>query len=166
MLILSQYVLPLFLMVAAISDIRVRRIPNWISTVLVAGFLFAGIIAGLPASVIAMHLGIGLCVLICGFILFAFNVIGGGDAKLLASSAVWMGPTAVLTFLFFTALAGGLFSLAVLMFRQAPLPVIALRIDWVTELHKPGGGIPYGVAIAVGGLSALIMSNSHPYMIY
>jgi len=166
MTLIAQYILPLFLMAAAISDIRTRRIPNWISVVLIAGFLLVGILEGFTLSSVATHMGIGLCVLICGFILFAFNIIGGGDAKLLAAGAVWMGPEAVLIFLFLTALAGGLFSLGVLLFRQMPLPASVLKVDWVTQLHMHGSGIPYGLAIAIGGIGALIMSGGHPYIIY
>jgi len=166
MALIAQYTLPLLLMVAAISDIRTRTIPNWISVALIAGFLALGLIEGFALSTIASHMGIGLCVLICGFVLFAFNIIGGGDAKLLASSAVWMGPHEVLTFLFLTALAGGLFSLGVLLFRQIPLPVFAVRVDWIARLHLRDTGIPYGLAIAIGGIGTLIISGAHPYTIY
>ena len=166
MTLIAQYILPLCLMVAAISDIRTRRIPNWISVVLITSFLLVGLIEGFSLGTLSIHMGIGLCVLICGFILFAFNVVGGGDAKLLASCAVWMGPEAALTFLVLTALSGGLFSLGVLMFRQMPLPVTAVKVDWISRLHMQGSGIPYGLAIAVGGIASLIASDTHPYTIY
>ena len=166
MSLLVQYSLPLLLFVAAISDMKSHRIPNWIPVALLIGFVaFAGI-GELTLLDLASHMGVGLAVLICGFILFAFNILGGGDAKLLAAGAVWMGPMAVIPFVAYTALAGGLFSLAILIFRQAPLPATAVKVEWISRLHLAGEGIPYGVAIAIGGLSALLLSTAHPYTIY
>ena len=166
MSLVAQYILPSLLLVAAINDVKTHKIPNWISVALLIGFLLFSLFDGLSLTTIAIHMGVGLSVLMCGFILFAFNIIGGGDAKLLASAAIWMGPAAALPFGFLTVFAGGIFSFAVIIFRRVPLPATAFKFDWVMRLHMDGGGIPYGVAIAIGGIATLLMSNAHPYTLY
>jgi prepilin peptidase CpaA len=60
--------------------------------------------------------------------------MGGGDVKLLASTSVWAGPALVFPLLMVTALAGGLVAVGVLAARRRRSP------------------LPYGVAIAAGGL--------------
>jgi len=97
---------------------------------------------------------IGGGVLIAGFILFALNITGGGDAKLLAAAAPWFGLDAQLMFLAGTAFSGGVFAVLILMFREFPILPIYARFSWLMTLHESEKGMPYGVAIAIGGLVA------------
>ena len=109
--------------------------------------------AGLPLGDIGMHLLFGLAVLAIGFFLFQANIIGGGDAKLLAAATVWTGFPGLPVFLFWTAITGGILALALLAARQF-LKQTETRPAFVNRLLKQTG-IPYGLAIMAGGLMAI-----------
>ena len=51
-----------------------------------------------------------------------------------------------------SAIIGGALTLAILLGRQLPLPGWSLGIGWLTHLHDRRTGIPYGIALAAGGL--------------
>lgn len=138
---------------AACSDMARLIIPNWVSIALAAIFPIAALIAGAPLMNIGLHLLFGFGVLALGFVLFQFNIIGGGDAKLLAAVSIWTGMTAFMPFIFWTAIAGGVMALALLTARQL-LPV-GTYPAFVDHLLKKQNGIPYGVAIMVGALMAI-----------
>jgi prepilin peptidase CpaA len=144
---------------AACSDIARLIIPNWVSIALAAIFPVAALILGAPLSSIGMHVLFGLCVLAVGFVLFQFNIIGGGDAKLLAAVAIWTGLPAAVPFLIWTVIAGGVMAAALLAARQfmpaGDYPQV------VNHLLKKQNGIPYGVAIMFGALMAI---PSLPFM--
>jgi prepilin peptidase CpaA len=145
-------ILPFALCVAAVWDVRTYTIPNRLSVLLVAAFIPVALVAGLPPSLIGLHLAVGLAVLIAGFALFSFGVLGGGDAKLLAAASIWFGSANVLPFLLAVAMLGGLLATALLTLRAAPMPATLARYGWVERLYDRKSGIPYGVAIAAGGL--------------
>lgn len=84
-------VFPFCLAVAAFSDLFTMTIPNRVSAILLGAFLLAAPLSGLDLTAIAMHLGAGLLVFSIGFVLFALNIMGGGDVKVLSASAVWFG---------------------------------------------------------------------------
>jgi prepilin peptidase CpaA len=144
---------------AACSDIARLIIPNWVSIALAAIFPVAALIAGAPLMGVGLHILFGFGVLAVGFVLFQFNIIGGGDAKLLAAVSIWTGMTAFMPFILWTAIAGGLMALALLTARQL-LPV-GTYPSFVDHLLKKQNGIPYGVAIMVGALMAI---PSLPYL--
>jgi len=109
---------------------------------------------GLGWAVVGVSSLIGLAVLLVGMIMFALRWLGGGDAKLFAAVALWMGLDGVLPFVLFTGLAGGLFSLLLITARSW-LQIYRLRLPaWGQRLLQRGGDIPYGVAIAIGALCA------------
>ncbi len=142
------------LIYAAFSDIKSLTIPNWLSIALVAIFPLAALATGAPLAAIGLHLAFGFGVLIVGFVLFQLNILGGGDAKLLAATAVWTGLAAFKVFILGTALIGGLLALALLAARQF-IPQAETYPAFVNRLLKKQDGIPYGVAILGGGLMAL-----------
>jgi len=141
--------------VGAMSDLVSYRIPNWISLALVAAFAVAVVVAGMPLSTVGWHLLVGIAALAIGFALFAFNIVGGGDAKLFAAGALWAGPGYIMTYCLAFALAGGAFALGVLLLRRLPLPAIAARVSFLNKLLQPKAGLPYGVALGVGALIVL-----------
>lgn len=144
---------------AAFSDASRLIIPNWVSIALTAIFPVAALIAGAPLAQIGLHVLFGFGVLAVGFVLFQFNIIGGGDAKLLAAASVWTGLTAFMPFILWTAIAGGVMALALLTARQ--LIPAGTYPAFVDHLLKKQNGIPYGVAIMVGALMAI---PSLPYL--
>lgn len=142
-------------MYAGISDLRRFQIPNWISLVIVAGFVPAAAGLGWPMGTVALHFGAGLAMLVVGIILFSFNVFGGGDAKLLAAIAVWTGWGPLPFYLLMVALAGGALSLFLIVFRRMGLPAPLARYGWVYRLHSEETAVPYGVAIAAVAVAML-----------
>jgi len=143
----------------AFRDLVSYTIPNWISLAIIGLFPLAALAAGLPLEMTAVHLGIGVAVLVCAMAMFAFRWIGGGDAKLFAAAALWMGWPAVLDFVLWTAIIGGVLAMMLLSLRSAALrPMVLLGPPWLVKLSEPGGAAPYGVAIAAGALAALPQS--------
>jgi prepilin peptidase CpaA len=142
------------LIYAACSDVARMIIPNWASIALAAIFPAAALAAGMPLSDIGMHLLFGAAVLAVGFFLFAANIFGGGDAKLLAATAVWTGFAGFWPFIFWTATAGGVMALVLVTARQF-VKQTETNPPFVNHLLQKQNGIPYGVAIMCGGLMAI-----------
>lgn len=146
---------PLLVIVAAIRDVTSFTIPNWISLALVAAFAPAAVMAGLPVGTIGLQLGIGFAALVLGMAMFAFRWIGGGDAKLFAAAALWLGWPACAPYLMITCVAGGGLAVALLGLRSMWLRRYAVQGPaWFARLAEPEEAVPYGVAIAVGALAA------------
>jgi prepilin peptidase CpaA len=133
------------LAVATFTDLRNRRIPNW----LVLPFLVLGIAAsgwlqgwhGIGQS----FAGLGLGLLIYGF-LFWMGGMGAGDVKLCAAIGAWIGPNQLFIALVVTAMAGGIMVLC-----------WALVGGFFKDLFTGKGNhlkrkMPYAPAIAVGTL--------------
>jgi len=153
--ILVMVVLPLLLLAAAVCDLASFTIPNRLSFALAASFILFPALAHLPMSMVAAHLGAGLAGLAVGFGLFAMGYIGGGDAKLFAGVALWLGFQDLAPYALAASILGGLLTLTILGLRQLPLPAIAARQGWILRLHGERSGIPYGVALAAGAFVIL-----------
>jgi prepilin peptidase CpaA len=147
--------LPALLAVAAFYDLASFTIPNFLSVTLSALFLVFAAVAGLGLETLGWHLAAGLAGLVLGFTLFAFGWIGGGDAKLFAAMALWLGFADLLPYAAIASLFGGLLTVMLLMARQVPLPAALAGQGWAARLHDARSGIPYGVALAAGGFALL-----------
>jgi prepilin peptidase CpaA len=153
--LLLLLIMPALAIVAALKDATSFTIPNWISIALAAAFLPAAFAVAAPLPLIGASLGLGAAALVVGMGMFAMRWVGGGDAKLLAACALWLGWAAMPVFLLVTALAGGLLAVGLLNLRADwSRAVIPVGPTWVERLRKEGGDVPYGVAIAVGALAA------------
>jgi prepilin peptidase CpaA len=145
-------VLPGAVAFAAAMDIFTMRIPNRISMVLVVAFFPLALMAGLGFWEIASHVGAGALMLAVGFALFIGGWFGGGDAKLVAAIALWVGFDCLLHYLLYVTVAGGFIASLFWTARSVPLPSVLLGEQWALRLHRTDGGIPYGIAIAAGAL--------------
>ncbi len=153
LLLLSVF--PAMVIVGGLKDITSFTIPNWISLVMIGGFGLAAVALGLPWQAVLMSVGVGIGALFLAMGMFALGWIGGGDAKMFAAAALWLGWPSSLTFVLVTGLAGGALAVSLLGLRSVWLRPLAVRgPDWVGRLAKPGGDAPYGVAIAIGALAA------------
>lgn len=145
-------IFPVAMAFAAANDLFTMKIPNRISLALAGGFIAVALLTRMPVETFGLHLLSGLGVLALTFTLFVFRLFGGGDAKLMAAGALWMGAEQILPFLVFVTIYGGALCLLILSFRRMvpanyfPLP------EWAQRLHVSGGPVPYGIAIAAGGL--------------
>jgi prepilin peptidase CpaA len=159
MLLLLQAVLvalfPALVIVAALKDAISYTIPNWISLALIGGFVLAVPALGLTVGSLGLHVAIGLAALVLGFAMYAAHWIGGGDAKLFAVAALWLGWPAVVTYAAMTGIAGGALAMGLLALRSGyARPYMARAPAWVARLAEPGENVPYGIAIAAGALMA------------
>ncbi|NQE64003.1 prepilin peptidase [Caulobacter sp. RHG1] len=148
-------VFPVLAVIGGLKDLTSYTIPNWISLALIAAFFPAALISGAPLGEIGLCLAVGLGALVLGMGMFAAGWIGGGDGKLFAVCALWVGASGALPFLLYTCLAGGALTFAILFLRSGFFtPIVAGGPGWLRNLGKEGGDLPYGVAIAIGALAA------------
>ena len=145
-------VFPAAVAFAGAIDFFTMTIPNRVSLALVAGFAVVGPLAGLGVGDLLSHLAAGLIVLAVGILLFIPGWIGGGDAKLAAAVALWLGFGHLVDYLACVALLGGAMTLGFMTLRTYPLPPALCCQTWAVRLHDPRAGIPYGVALAAGAL--------------
>ncbi len=136
---------------AGAMDLFTMTIPNRISLALIGAFLVCGLFAGLSLQQYAMHLACGGAILIIGIAMFAAGLLGGGDAKLMASSAIWIGVDKLMLYFLAISVLGGVLALALLLYRRLPAGAYNLPA-WAARLHVKGSHMPYGVAIAAAAL--------------
>jgi prepilin peptidase CpaA len=153
------------LLMAATLDVRYRRIPNGVTVGGMAAGLALGALVegGWPGMALA-----GACAgLLVSFPLFAFGIVGAGDAKLFAAVGAFLGPWALLPTALYGGLAGGVLAIAGATRRGVILPVLLGCKDlavFILTLGRHGarptpattgaGTVPFGVAIATGALAA------------
>jgi prepilin peptidase CpaA len=145
-------IFPLGMAFAAASDLLTMTISNKLTLALLAAFVVLAPLAGMDLQTFGWHFAAGAAVLAIAFTCFAFGWIGGGDAKFAAVTTLWLGPENAAEFLVLSSLFGGGLTLAILSFRQAVLPGFIVRHTWVQRLHQQKAGVPYGIALAAGGL--------------
>jgi len=143
---------PAGMALAAVSDLLTMTISNKLVLLLVAAFFGIALAVQLPLDVLALHVACALVVLVAGFTFFALGWIGGGDAKLAAATALWLGFGVAMPYLVYAALLGGALTLAILGLRNLPLMPVLARYGWLERLHNPKSGVPYGIALAIAGL--------------
>ena len=152
-------VFPAGVIAAALKDATSFTIPNWIPAVLVLAFPAAALAAHLTLGEAGMSVLAAFAALLAGMAMFALGWCGGGDAKLMAAAALWLGLPGLAPFLLATGLAGGALALGLVTARQGPLSILAAGGPaWLGRLLTPGEDLPYGLAIAVGALAAFPFS--------
>jgi prepilin peptidase CpaA len=125
---------------AAALDWRSRTIPNVLNGAIAAGALPFWWATGAHLwPDVPLHLAVALGLFALFALAFQLGMMGGGDVKMLAAVALWLPAGAVLQLLVIMSLAGGLLTAAMLIRHR---------------LAKADGAIevPYGIAIAFGGL--------------
>jgi len=144
-----------FMLIAAHSDAKTLRIPNWISLFLLANFLVAGFASGMSLENLLISLGVGVVALVVGFILFSLGWFGGGDAKLYAAIALWMGWPLSAYYSIAVMLLGGVVALIAVILRRG----LGLWPDWVVKLaprmFEKDKAVPYGLAIVAGAIAVM-----------
>lgn len=143
-LIGAMFALPLA--AGAAWDLTCFRIPNLVSLGLAALFPLAVLLSPVPVPW-GWHLAAGAIVLTAGMGLFALKLLGGGDVKLMAAAALWLGMNSLGLYLLLVSVAGAALTLVLLALRPA-LAGLGERMP----VLRPRAGIPYGIAIAAGGL--------------
>jgi prepilin peptidase CpaA len=148
-------VFPFCMAFAAISDMLSMTIANRVSVVLVATFAVVAPLSGMDWSAFGFHLAAGAIVLAVTFALFAIGGMGGGDAKLLAATSVWMGlGMPLVEYLVYASMAGGLLTLLVLSYRKSAFHVLLGQNMFLRHFAEDQKGVPYGIALGIGGMLA------------
>jgi prepilin peptidase CpaA len=151
--------------IGAISDVRARRIPNWLTYSSLATGLAVGAILGgwhgLGQAAGGMLVGGGVF-----FLLFLVRGMGAGDVKLMAAVSAWVGLKDSGSLLLATALAGGVLAVYYMAFYRRLGSTVA-NAGELLRFHLASGikphpelslrsnaslRMPYGVAIAAGTL--------------
>ena len=145
---------------AALQDAATMTIRNKLVLALLAGYVLFAPLAGFGPAEMGIGLAVAFAVLVVTFTLFSFGWIGGGDAKLAAVAALWLGPEGTVAFLFYATLIGGVLAIALLSFRAVPLPAQLYGQAWVARLQSPATGLPYALAMAP---AALLVVPSTPW---
>jgi prepilin peptidase CpaA len=152
---------PALMAFAASSDLLTMTISNRVSLALTAGFFALALVTGMSGADMLAHAGAGFAVLAITFSFFAFGWIGGGDAKLAAATALWLGFDHLLAYAVYASIFGGALTLLIIKFRVMPLPALLARQPWVQRLHETNAGVPYGIALAA---AALVVYPQTPWM--
>lgn len=135
--------LAIALVFAAFTDMRSRQISNTLNLAIAIAaplFWWSSDLSLWPG--VAMQFGVALGAFAVFAGLFAAGLMGGGDVKLLTALALWIEPTAFLHLLIIMAIAGGVLT-------------IVMGAWHFLNRQKERLAIPYGVAIAFGGLWVL-----------
>jgi prepilin peptidase CpaA len=137
---------------AGLTDLTTMRIRNNLCLWLFGSYAALAPFVGFTVEQIAWSAAFAAGLLAVSFILFAFGWMGGGDGKLLAVTALWLGVDHAPAFLIYTGLFGGALTLAVLQLRLVGLPAFLGNRPWLTRLQSDNSGVPYGVAITLAAL--------------
>ena len=132
--------LAVMLLWAAVVDIRTRTIANGLNlaiALMAPLFCWAAGVDLWPDA--AIRVGVAAAVFLLFALAFQVGAMGGGDVKLAAALALWFSPASTLKLLVLMSLAGGLLTLIVM-------------IEHKYKKNEGRPEVPYGVAIAFGGL--------------
>lgn len=148
-------IFPFCMAYAAVSDLLSMTIANRVSLVLVAAFAVLAPLTGMGWQDYGMHFAAMAMVLSVTFALFALGGMGGGDAKLMAATALWLGfGFTLVEYLMYSAFYGGMLTLLIVVFRNSPLAGVTVDNVILRNLADGKAGIPYGIALGLGGLMA------------
>jgi len=134
--------------VGAYHDVRFRTIPNWLNlAIAVLGIAATGLVAGIGAVPLSLaHFALALVI---GMVVYALKMWGGGDAKFYAATAAWFSLRQFPSLIIAVSLAG-----------------LVLLVAWLVSSRlrrrEPPKGLnaqlPYGLAIAAGGILTMVLS--------
>ena len=164
-LTLVQYLLLVFLGIAAVVDFRTYRIPNWLTgSAILAGIIlhtvtmrFTGLVFSLEGA--AVGLSVFVILYVCGW-------MGAGDVKLFAAVGSFLGPAQTISAALVIALVGGLLAFLVLGFHQGwrktglwfwsyvQTMLLTRSAQGLTPEQGAAPKVPYAVAIGLGTIGS------------
>jgi prepilin peptidase CpaA len=152
------------LLCLAVVDVRSRRLPTRVVLTIGALFFIDTLVVHMSIRDVLAHLLLAFGVLVICAALFAAKMLGGGDAKLASIIFLWTGPNLWLPALTLISVIGTLVSLVSLATRhmdqdQHSLPMRALA------MFSAARGVPYGVALALGGGSVIMLPALLPLIL-
>lgn len=143
---------PLVMIFAALADLFTMTIPNRLSLALMGAYFLMAIYLRIPLETMALHVSCGAAMLLLTFVMFHFGWIGGGDAKLAAATSLWLGWGLLFDYGLTASIAGGVLTVIIIALQRHDLPEKMLKLKFLARLSQKGGGVPYGIALALAGL--------------
>jgi prepilin peptidase CpaA len=186
--VINSIILIVALLLASIFDIKLKKIPNFLTFTLILWGLLSTTISkgfkGFQFSILGFLFGIAIF-----FIPFAFNLIGAGDTKLMGAVGAIMGWKFSLSAVLYSGLAGGILAVIIIIFNKSFFNVLLKifgiiinpilkflylktgkdtflrKIQYIESknIDKKKKYLPYGVAIAAGTI--LVLSGIVPKVI-
>jgi prepilin peptidase CpaA len=147
----------------AVIDVRSRRLPTNIVLAVGALFFVDALARRMPVDDVIVHLLLALGVFLVCAVLFAARMLGGGDAKLASVIFLWAGLALSLPALTLISLIGTVVSLISLATRSMN-PVQRLMPMRALAMFSGTRGVPYGVALALGGGLVIVLPALLPYI--
>ena len=168
----SEALLAALVLVAAIYDIRFRRIPNWL--------VLTGFCLGVAFNTYFLRVD-GLILSLLGAALafavylpfFALRAMGAGDVKLMIAVGAFVGAKNWLILFLMTAILGGILAICLLVMRGGLIRAfknVLFILGQLARLRMPHHGdpaldvshpravtLPHGVSIALGTLVFLLL---------
>ena len=151
---------------AAISDVRTRKIPNVIP--LAVALVTLGFAVPHGAATVLIAVALTVMTMLAGTLAFARGWLGGGDVKLLAAVTGCLGLADALPFLMYTAISGGLIAICIALATRRFPSVVRSALVILRPLAFEGTVaiaparpimMPYALAIA-GGVIVVALSHS------
>ena len=140
------------LVIAAVIDMRTFMISNRLNLAVALLAPLYWLSRGIPLwPDVTLHLAAGAAVFTLLAAAFYAGMMGGGDVKLAAALALWFPPASTIKFLVLMSIAGGILTVAVLAWHRA-------------KRREGRPEVPYGVAIALGGLAILVPNLAQPFL--
>jgi prepilin peptidase CpaA len=165
MFLLIVYLLSVFCAIglgilSGVADFRGLRIPNLYPLLIACAFVpafaaahFAGVqVMGL----LWPHLAVGTGMLAVTFVMYSFNIFGGGDSKLLTAYALWTGLVGLLPLVFWMAMSGGMLGLITIFIRRQKPFKAPREGSWIARVQAGENRVPYGIPIGIGALVAFL----------
>ncbi len=151
---------------AAFSDVRRRRIPNWLTGALAAAAVVVHALGDWKSLVIALGIMAGMTIL--GILVYARGGIGGGDVKLAIAGSGLLSYPLFVPFLIYTAVAGGALAVLYLIFwpgsRPLLSPALMLAAHGPQSISTRRETLPYALAFAVGAIFVVLSQSVAPFL--
>lgn len=146
-------IFPMIMLLSASMDLLTMTIPNKVTLALVAGFFLLAPFVDMSWQQFGLHIAMGFGLLVITMGMFAMGWMGGGDAKLVAATGLWLGfSVEMMNYALLASLWGGALTLVIMKLRMMPVLPSWLSFKWLARLHNPDEGVPYGLALAAAGL--------------
>ncbi len=165
-------ILTVMLLIAAIQDVRMSKIPNWLTySAMLGAISYHSVLYGLKGFLFSIEgIAVGSGALIIPYLL---RGMGAGDAKLMGAVGGLLGPRGVFAAFLVTALIGGIYALIVvaccgylkdtlqrysMLIKTFLLTGKIMYIPPAEQKRMPR--LRYGIAIGIGTLSSLFLNNA------
>ncbi len=137
------------------SDFSRMILPNKAVVAIAALFVLAYLFWPDAFSSLGSHLAAGAVILAVTYGMFAFNMLGAGDAKYAAVLGLWVGLKGLMIYMFFMGLVGGILGVAALVLKKYKPVSAPASGSWIEIAQSGKSAVPYGIAITIGAWCGL-----------